>query len=329
MQPTANKHYFWGFDCLRLIAAFGIIGCHLVLPDITEGASFVKRFTDLNVGVFATIAGFFSAYTLQLDVQFPEFLKRRTKKLLLPFYLWSVFYICIDIAFDTFMGKPLTFQPASLHYWYNALICGHSAAQMWFLISLFYTQLLCFIFIKKSFSFQSHWVSAGLTLLALAGIHFAHTDGYWTTYFLRLLSFFLLGIAFFRERHHLQKIPFSIIYALLLIGFILIACNFQYGFLGECVLSIPMLLWGLKFNPKNATIQTFGKTLGAFSFGVYLVHPIFTRIIGVTIARLGLPSTAFVFIADWVLAFICSLVCTYCIIRIIRRFPRLAYLLPV
>lgn len=325
---TDTKVHYSGFDWLRILAAFGIVGCHLALSDMTEGALFVKRFPDLNVGVFAAVAGFFTAYSLQAATKFVDFLKKRAAKLLIPFYVWAIFYITIDICFDLLSGKSLTFQPLSFAYWYNVIICGNAATQTWFLISLFYTQILCFGLIKQTGLIHSRWISTILTLAAIFGIHCADAEGYWSYYFLRLLSFFLLGIALFREQELLRKIPIAIICLLITGGVLFISFGFRFGFLGECLLSVPMLLWGLKWSSRSEKLTAIGKALGALSFGVYLVHPVFTRIFGVLIARLDLPANAAVFIADWVLAFICSLLCTLCIQRIIKRFPELSFILP-
>lgn len=326
---TGMQERYIGFDWLRLIAAIGIVGCHLALSNMTDGAWLIKRFTDLNVGVFAAIAGFFMAYSFhQKNILFSSFLNRRVNRLLVPLYLWSLFYIGIDIVFDTLASKPLTFQPLSLSYWYSILICGNAATQTWFLIALFYTQVLLCGFIRKDFFTKSHWMTMSLAFLFVMGCIFSYQAGWWTFYFLRLFSFFLLGIAIFRAREGLQKIPLWALGCLLLIGIALITNGFKCGFLGECVVSIPMLLLGLNWRPKNVCIQSVGQTLGALSFGVYLIHPVFTRIIGVIIAKFGLPSDAFVFLLDLAVASGCSLMATWMLKRITKRIPKLACILP-
>lgn len=81
----STQERYVGFDWLRFIAAIGIVGCHLALPNMTDGAWWIKQFTDLNVGVFAAIAGFFMANSLQQkDVSFESFVGRRVKRLLVP-----------------------------------------------------------------------------------------------------------------------------------------------------------------------------------------------------------------------------------------------------
>lgn len=318
-----------GFDWLRLIAAIGIVGCHLALPNMTDGAWLIKRFTDLNVGVFAAIAGFFMAYSFsQKEIQLGTFLGRRVKRLLTPLYLWSIFYIGIDVIFDTFSSKPLSFQPLSLSYWYSILVCGNAATQTWFLIALFYTQVLLCGFVKKDFFTKSAWMTVFLVSLFVIGAFFSYQSSWWTYYFLRLFSFFLLGIAMFRARALLQRIPLWVVGIILIVGIVLVGNGFKYGFLGECIVSIPMLLLGLNWKPTNTTIQTIGQTLGALSFGVYLIHPIFTRMMGLIISKAGLSSNAIVFLLDLVIASACSLLATWMLKSVIKRFPLFAVLLP-
>ena len=253
---------------------------------------------------------------------------RRVKRLLVPLYLWSLFYIGIDLIFDTLASKLLTFQPCSLQYWYSILICGNAATQTWFLAALFYTQVLLFLGVKKNFLTQSHIGSLILLLLSIFGIYISHKDGWWTYYFLRLFSFFLLGTVIFRECAFLQKIPLWILGASLLVGICLISNGFKFGFLGECVVSIPMLLLGLNWKPSNVRIQSIGQTLGALSFGVYLIHPIFTRMMGVVISKFGLSSNATVFLLDLAIASACSLLATWMLKCVIKRFPMFAVILP-
>ena len=50
----------YGIDLLRGIAAFGIVGCHLSLSPKTAAASWLLHFCDMNVAVFAVVAGYFT-----------------------------------------------------------------------------------------------------------------------------------------------------------------------------------------------------------------------------------------------------------------------------
>lgn len=322
------KERYSGFDWLRIIAAFGIIGCHLALPNMTEGAMFLKRYTDLNVGVFAAIAGFFTAHSLQRNPSVGKFIKHRVLKLLVPLYLWSVFYIGIDICFDYISHKPLTFQPASLKYWNSVVICGRAATQTWFLASLFYAQLILFYPIKNNFFSKSRWADAGLLMLAIIGITVASDGGYWRYYFLRLISFFLLGVVMFREKELLQKIPLSIVYVLMITGVLIIASGFRYGFIGECVLSFPMLLWGLLWSSKSEAVCNYGELLGRLSFGVYLVHALFCRAFCVVLQRIGWPSNAYVYLLDLILVGLVSLLFSCVVFRLSLRFKKIAFIMP-
>lgn len=313
------RQHYYAFDWLRIIAAFGIIGCHLALPDMTEGAMFLKRYTDLNVGVFAAIAVFFTAYSLQKRLSVVDFIKRRIAKLLIPLYVWSLFYITIDIFFDLLSNKPLTFQPFFFRYWYSVLICGEAGTQTWFLASLFYTQIFFYYPIKKNFFIPTRWINILLFIFAIVGITISCNGGYWTFYFLRLFSFFLVGVVMFRERCVLEKVPLCLVYLLILIGGLIIATGFRYGFIGECVLSFPMLLWGLLWSPKTSFIRNAGELLGRLSFGVYLIHFLFCRIFCLLLIKIGLPSNAWFYMLDLILVGLTSLLFSYILLRITKR----------
>ena len=50
----------YAIDILRGIAAFGIVGCHIMTDPRTASGEAVRHFCDMNVAVFAVLAGYFT-----------------------------------------------------------------------------------------------------------------------------------------------------------------------------------------------------------------------------------------------------------------------------
>lgn len=54
-----------GIDVLRGIAAFGIVGCHLLLLPMSNAGRLLTSCCDMNVGVFAALSGYLMAVSLK------------------------------------------------------------------------------------------------------------------------------------------------------------------------------------------------------------------------------------------------------------------------
>ncbi len=200
------KNHLTGIDFLRGLAALGIVGCHLSLANPTAGAKWLGMFTDLNVGVFAMLAGLFYAGSCAKFDSWSDYLKQRGSRLLVPYVLWSIFYVTIDIVFDTLAGKTLTFQPNSGRYWASVVFQGGGAAHLWFLIVLFYVQAIGFFPMKRmGASALSTSLCAVLGFGCITACSFL--DGWFSNYPLRLTGFFLVGVTISRSLDVILKLP--------------------------------------------------------------------------------------------------------------------------
>lgn len=322
-----EKRYYAGIDWLRIIAAFGIVGCHLDLARMTDGARWLKEFTDLNVGIFAVVAGFFATHSAA-GLSWREYIRRRASRLLLPYAFWSVLYVAIDIVFDTLADKALTFQPTHLSWWMTVIFLGNGAAHLWFLVSLFYTQTFGYPILSYCSRHPSRTRSAILAVAGLTLVGFCPVIGGWAaSYPLRLAGFFCVGIALYRERECVAFIRVGWYAALLAIGLILKGFGWHYGYVGESVVILPAVLLAIVAKPKSERLTAVGKYLGSLSFGVYLSHVFFAIGIRQAIQILGIvPQSAAVFAADWVASFLLALVTAAILQWLCRRFTWLRWL---
>ena len=323
----SEKEYYPGMDWLRIFAAFGIVGCHLDLSQMTTGALWLKRFTDLNVGVFAVIAGFFAVPTA-IGLSWFSCLRHRFTRLIRPYALWSVLYIILDIVFDTLSGKALSFQPTHVSWWLSAVFLGNGAAHLWFLISLFYVQTLTHPFLRRSPSHPSVAISITLGLLGLGIVWLCPAIGGWFGHYcLRLAGFFLVGVAFYREKRWLSSIPIACYGFLLMVGLFLKAFGWHYAYIGELVVILPAVALALVWKPNVIFFVTLGKRLGGLSFGVYLTHVFFTIGIRQIILMLDIvPQTFLVYLLDWIISFALALTTSIALQWGSKRFRCLTWL---
>ena len=136
--------FYHGFSVLRGVAAFGIVGTHLNLEPHTAGAEFFLGFTDMGVGIFAAISGFLMVRSLDApDFSLRVYLGKRVKRLLPTYLVWSGVYIVATCVFDLLLDGG-GINPRFFHWqtWCGIVFWGAAGVQLWFLIELFYAQIL-------------------------------------------------------------------------------------------------------------------------------------------------------------------------------------------
>ena len=320
-----RAEYYSGLDICRLLAAFGIVGCHLALDSMTPSAVWVKRFTDLNVGVFAMLSGFFMAKTLVGNPPIWDYLKKRLAHLYIPYLVWVFIFAISDVIFDTISGKFDPSQRANVHFWANAVLLGSNTTHLWFLVWLVYFSLLLAPLFRWCVCTSLRWMPLFLALGGGYLVAWCHHWGEFGCYPVRLLGFLLLGMVGYKCKYVLM-IRGWVLGVILGVGICCQGMGLRYGFLSECLISIPMCLLGLNTHIKNDVWVMRLRRLGMLSFGVYLVHPIFTTVMRVIVNGMKIEQTAFVFLLDQVIAFSASLVFAYTVSCLGRKFPILRHI---
>ena len=106
-----------------------------------------------------------------------EFLKRKTKGLLVPYYLYTAFYFCVTVVIakltGIFLGMPINLK----NYIITPFVNGHQldlSCPLWFVTQLFMT-LICFLFVFRRLRNFNKWYQTGIFfLLALISIPLAN-----------------------------------------------------------------------------------------------------------------------------------------------------------
>lgn len=319
----------YGVEWLRGISALAIVGCHEALPKLTEGALWIKSFTDLFVGVFAMLSGlFFLSSCSKLNSLRDCFLKKGGR-ILIPYFVWTFIYVAVDLVMDIVSAKPqLSFQPQSIEYWTSIVLQGNGSAHLWFLICLFYALMLAFVILIPLMRnigkvwFCSMCLLSGFLFVALC------EGGWYRIYFLRLLGFFLIGVGFSVVKNAIQRIPNGVWICASIVGCGLIGTGMVYGKLGECVLSVPLVLAAITWKCESNKLQKIGIWLGSTSFGVYLIHLMFTIAFRDLILKFGLEQNTVVYMCDIIVAWLMSLGVVSLVSVLKRRFSCLNLIFP-
>ncbi len=163
-------------EYIRGVSMLGVVGIHVgsqYLANPTPNVHLVALFeiaTRFAVPIFFFISAFGLFYHLDLDAPFSyrDFLRRRARTVLVPYLVWSVFYILHYTVLyrDTMLLRPLTF----LYY----LVFGFGSYQLYFMVILLWFYLLMPVWIWA----LRRMTPGRMAWLLLAQIAF----DYWSSY---------------------------------------------------------------------------------------------------------------------------------------------------
>lgn len=303
---------FVGLDLLRGIAAFGIVGCHLLLMSRTECAWRLTSLCDMNVAIFAALSGYVMAFEKWNG--WGQYVKKRAIRILPTYLVWSVVFLFFSAAFQFISEGKVNPRYGDIKWWCDVFVWGASATHLWFLSTLFYAQVLLSLFFKRWPG--RHWIALSLVLIMAT----VFSNNTYVTYQVRLLGFLMLGsgLASFKQDSLVcYRWPILLVAAILLVAYCA-AYSLHVGYLKDWMTVGPVLLAFVAFSGsisgKFAAVGTF---LGATSMGVYLIHPLFTKAFGLIVARLfpqpyGVGAVLF----DWVMSWLAALLLTVVFLRI-------------
>ncbi len=309
-----------GLDLLRGIAAFGIVGCHLVLSPRTAGGESATALCNFNVGLFAALSGFFMGGVGSIG-GWGGYIKKRAARLLPTYLVWTCVYLVASAALDVVLGGKSGGEYASASYWASVLFKGNSSAHLWFLPCLFYAQIaaaLAFGWLSKRWH-GAVWIAIGGALAVFS----ASQDNWYGKYPIRLLAFLVTGyglrltVGASLEALRRYALPLMI-FALGVLAAHVYVGGRLHGFIKDWIAVGPVIIAFASIGFKSERMKSLAAMLGATSMGVYLVHLLFTRALSVVIGKVCVaPYAANVVVADWVVAWVMA----FCAVLVMRKIP--------
>ncbi len=304
-----------GIDILRGLAAFGIVGCHLMLSPRTAIGEWATHFCDMNVAVFAVVAGYFT----HLSSTGGTGVARRLRQLLPLYIFWTLVFLASSFLFKLLAHDSMG-QYRSLGFWSSVAFRGGASCHLWFLISLVYTQVVALVAMRRGLPKFVPWVLAALGI----GVSILSYD-WWCFYFARLWGFVWLGIALRDVTVGSWKayLAGTVVTVILHVGLV----DSLPAFVRDALVSVPLVLFAVRLPVRESQTRlcAFADFMGATSLGVYLVHPLFARIGHLLVDRLAIPPFGFgVVLLDWSGCFAMSVLAVVVLrhVPLIRRFLR-------
>lgn len=303
-----------GLDLLKFISAFGIVGCHLGLADRSDAANVVMRLTDINVGIFAAISGFFIAMGIEKALPLREAVRKRALRLLPMYFVWTGFYFVASVVFGRHFERLVDGR-----YLVGAIFQGGAACHLWYLIALFYLTL-CVLLVNRVLPWvaRATLAQAFVSLVCLYVSTLGDYTFWWGYYFARLAAFALAGMALYGMRERLAHMPSFVwlglaiagialrLYPLTLNTYPLLSHKFVLDYIAALMIMPLFAIW----HWGNGEIE---ETLADLSLGVYLIHPFLAMVIGLIAKRfiaspVNLPTMMILWIFVWTSALVVTLV---------------------
>ncbi len=337
-MTKTSKPRLKSIEYIRGISMLGVVAIHIgsqYLTNPTPNLHLIALFeiiSRFSVPIFFFISAFGLFYKIDLNAPFDyeNFLRRRFKAVLVPYLLWSFFYIIHD---NFFYGSGI---PAP-GYALEILFFGLAKYQLYFLVILIWFYLLMPAWIKIVRSLSVKKFAAIFFLQILFNCFSSYSDALtnftmslpensllkmflmWRLNWLILhyVFIFLLGaisavhsqkfFAFMRERKEIISAAFALTLAVFLSWFYFLVYVENYsplaavntahqlsppGFLYTIAASIFffMLFENFDFGEKISAVFAY---LGKHSFFVYLFHPIAIAYLLLILGKIGLVMTAF------------------------------------
>lgn len=310
-------------DLLRGVAALGIVGCHLALAPLTHNATLARSLCDMNVCLFAALSGYFLFWGKTREglpeESFSHYFVRRGLRLLPVYAFWTIVYLALGMVFDFVFQGGLDPKRLTGIFYVKALFLGDSATHLWFVICLFYSQILLkALTLSVGRKSGCLWIGMGLLLIALS----AMSSGWCARYPIRLGGALIAGYGLSQmpvmvfERKMFANVFASL--ALLLLG---VACHYVLSgivhvFIRDWVLALIVLRIASNVNlPRR--LWGMADFAGKTSLGVFCVHPLFAAILGLLIRRVfPSPYGCFPLFLDWGSIWLASIVMTCLLLRL-------------
>lgn len=338
-QPVKKARMAY-LDLFRLIAAVAVVVIHITASAIgkyQQGSTLQLLITLINgVALFAVPAFIFiSAYTFMViyrnkTISYWQFLKKRTVVLLLPYLLWSLIYYLDQIYFAA--------QPFSMIDFLKTLMTGSAFYHLYFMPIIFQFYLL-FVPLKRITEKYSPMFIAIVTLVLYyvytSGLPFADSNGIlgqinaWLPLkadfklsdrlFMSYLPFYMFGMmmGLYAER---TKVILSK-YSLFVLAFYLVTTffhvanrtayyvyqtnfpvNLRYAWELSAFAAILIILWLVQqFEPFYSSSKSIPR-LSAYTFDLYLAHPLILQFGEIFLRRLGVQSVSITLAIVFVLA---------------------------
>ena len=233
---TNKKPRLPAIEYIRGISMLGVVGIHTgsqYLANVAANMHLVALFevvTRFSVPIFFFISAFGMFYNLDMSKPFDykTFLRRRMKTVLVPYVIWSLFYL---VHYAVLWGDTSVLSPFYIAF---SMFFGTAGYQLYFMVILLWFYLMMPIWV---------WLIRRMSWLALGGLLvFQIAFDYWSCFMLNsagMENFFLRSLIDYRLNYWVMHYIFIFVLG----GYLAVNINWFMNFLTECRGRIIGFFW--------------------------------------------------------------------------------------
>ncbi|MBE6515169.1 MAG: acyltransferase [Methanocorpusculum parvum] len=308
-SPVDSKEHFVEIDYLRCFAILAVIAIHTAaaLTRVENPTEFcvVSLWQDISsfaVPLFICISGFVLYLSYNPNAK-RTFYKKRYQRIIPPYLIFTIIYLIANI-FKEYVISGI-FQIPSAGVIVNAFLFATSNEHMWFFLIIIELYLFYPIFSAVYQKLKIHKIDWILLLLAfivqmawnmMSGGLFVFVNGsavYLSNkVFLCMIFYFILGMYLSEHYSVVCQILYQVKSVILLGSISIVTAIFAFvtpqvlpdGFFAivYCVSAI-LLLFSVSRHLVKISDRNIFVTVGLYSFGIYLIHPLIQGLFGYVI----------------------------------------------
>ena len=264
MQTEEKKEFSNKVNILKALAILLVVSGHLEF-------SLFGMFTpySFQLALFFFISGYLFKEKYLDDVV--TFVQRRTKSLLLPYFLYNIFYLCVTLLIAKLTGKFWGMPVSLKNFFITPFLNGHQfdlSCPLWFVTQLFMTMIV-FLFIFRVLRNISKNSVVHLIFFALLGVaaiplsKIIHLDAFTLVVVRTMFSLFFVYLGYYYRNFVEDKIDI-----------------FTYKwFWSIIVIQSVMWLFNRDFDPEHGIGLSY--VLVWARFDQQLIVPVITAVTGI------------------------------------------------
>ena len=271
-----------------------IVLSHSVPSTVSDGSWMTKITPYLQLcglPVFMTLSGFLVSYTKQLEKYgYKGFIRRRTVRLLVPYFVVSVLMLIPKFLIGKLTGVPVSLKVSDLIY---QLLTPREGIlpHLWFLFTLW---ILCLMVPLFCISMKNKWISLGLAVIMFVLIFLPKATNVCAIGDVQTYAFwFCMGLSLGEKRLDLSKIKPIITCLFIICGgvYLLILLLWeqnQFSWFIYSMLCLIVVVSLAKYAEKS--LEKCGRFIGKYSFTIYLLSLPIQNIGDLFLDKLGIAS---------------------------------------